>query len=404
LEKKRNTFYDDQPITNSNLFKINDISNAILEIILDNDVKTPFSICINGEWGSGKTSLLKLIQAKLENNSELTQEDNCKIKTLFFNAWEYERLDPVAALLYHIQQLYKTKTGKVKESLTGVEKVLFDIALKNNTNMKLKDIQSYFEQSISYVSTLREDIQEIVKEEGKLILLIDDLDRCIIDKTLEVLEALKLFLNVPNVIVILATDVEKLEKAWMLRYNNLSSSEEGLDQIDKIFQLKTALSEKEEIDLFDYMKELSTPYKKEIVKLIFLGCKSNPRRIKKVLNSLYFSEKFFEPIDDFQITVTILWYVLRISYPKFAKLIKDSVNPLIEMLIILYQFNNFGNFTTKVDHFMLQQNPSQSPSITLNKELSIPRNLIFIENDKSLNPETICVGKVCIKIIKHCKR
>ena len=218
-------YYDDEPVDDTILFKNDRISSIISDVVLDTQLHTPFAICINGEWGEGKTSLLKSIYNKVKTNIENNSAYGNQIKTLWFNAWEYERLDPVAALLYLIQDEYKGRQDKFRKTAKSVGLVLFDMAIRAHTNMSLKDMKEYFEQSVKSITSIRDDLGNLI-ENGRLIIFIDDLDRCIIEKTLEMLEALKIFLNAKNVVVVLAADIQKLERAWELRYNKLSSSTE----------------------------------------------------------------------------------------------------------------------------------------------------------------------------------
>jgi predicted KAP-like P-loop ATPase len=64
-------------------------TNAIVKMIKESIPK--FSIGIYGEWGSGKTTLMKSIEEKL------SQESNKDILTVWFNAWRYEREEPSQA-------------------------------------------------------------------------------------------------------------------------------------------------------------------------------------------------------------------------------------------------------------------------------------------------------------------
>lgn len=59
-------------------------------------IDKPFAICLNGEWGSGKTSLMYIVYEEFEERS------NDQLKVIWFDAWKYERLDPVLALLQKI--------------------------------------------------------------------------------------------------------------------------------------------------------------------------------------------------------------------------------------------------------------------------------------------------------------
>jgi predicted KAP-like P-loop ATPase len=63
-------------------------SDSIARIIMTSDPK--FAVGIYGEWGTGKTTMMKTIHNKLENKKE--------ILTVWFNAWRYEREDQFAVI------------------------------------------------------------------------------------------------------------------------------------------------------------------------------------------------------------------------------------------------------------------------------------------------------------------
>jgi len=73
--------------------------------LITNEIGVPFSLSIEGEWGSGKTFILKLLEKKLGAKG---------YPTIWFNPWEYERTDDVfLAFLKKLSQ--KFKEGDFKE-------------------------------------------------------------------------------------------------------------------------------------------------------------------------------------------------------------------------------------------------------------------------------------------------
>jgi predicted KAP-like P-loop ATPase len=102
--------YDDEPDTSSDLFNYSNYSTQITSFLVDERTPTPYVIALDGEWGSGKTSLIKrvytnLIDMKLEKN----------IEVVWFDAWAYERLDPAPSLMYTIAQEFGTRGNEFKD-------------------------------------------------------------------------------------------------------------------------------------------------------------------------------------------------------------------------------------------------------------------------------------------------
>lgn len=89
---------------------------------------------------------------------------------------------------------------------------------------------------------MRVFLEEILGNK-KVIILIDDLDRCSYKSMMEIFESIKLFLNIKGIITIVAADNEKLILARHHSYIGLENIE-GSQYFDKIFQLKLALPNK----------------------------------------------------------------------------------------------------------------------------------------------------------------
>ena len=78
-----NPIFTDSPETKQPVLDFPKFGSAITHIILNS---TPqFTLGIFGEWGSGKTTMMKLIQ------QEIKSQTSNQIQTLWFNAWRYER-------------------------------------------------------------------------------------------------------------------------------------------------------------------------------------------------------------------------------------------------------------------------------------------------------------------------
>lgn len=108
LKNDKLEFYIDEPDSESELFEFSWLSTTLSDIVL-RQIDTPFVISIDGDWGSGKTSLLKKTQKVLEDKIRRLPADNKKqiiedSRVIWFDAWDYERTDAVSGLLYKIQE------------------------------------------------------------------------------------------------------------------------------------------------------------------------------------------------------------------------------------------------------------------------------------------------------------
>ena len=204
---------------------------SIEDIILDDDL-LPASIGVYGDWGSGKSSLMHMCKKKLEAKDK-------KITCLLFNGWLFENYeDAKTAMLGTIlDEIGKKKRlpTKAKETLSGLYKSVDKLKLaKNVTKMgmdffltggigtitditlnqiknKIAGVQPDIDIEKIYDSVkdeldnkeFREDIRsfqsnfEKLLDESKisrLVIFIDELDRCRPDTILDSLEAMKIFM------------------------------------------------------------------------------------------------------------------------------------------------------------------------------------------------------------------
>jgi predicted KAP-like P-loop ATPase len=86
-----------------------------------------------------------------------------------------------------------------------------------------RETKSYHRRQLQYMEEFEATFKEAVslldeKGRGRLIVFVDDLDRCLPEKALEVLEAIKLFLEVPGVIFILGMDQDVIRQGIEARY------------------------------------------------------------------------------------------------------------------------------------------------------------------------------------------
>lgn len=183
------------------------------------------TMLINGKYGSGKTTILNFIEEKA------TMEES-DFKILRLNIWEEKLFDnPLFSLLHKISELeFIEENSNEKEKKTKSKKkwgARFKEAgwqlLKAFTKLDCKAIWKGDDNLIQEVNILDEytsykqavhTYKELLIEyceKDKIILLIDELDRCLPEYQIKALEVLHHFFDVPNLIVVIAMDKEQLK-------------------------------------------------------------------------------------------------------------------------------------------------------------------------------------------------
>lgn len=176
--------------------------------------KQSVSFSIQGTWGSGKSWIINKVYNELYDIQDF---DNCGSKYCIFtyNAWDYDYYDePLISLFISLyKQLNNENAVLIKNEETRKKVNAFFSTLKNDFIEDLKVIplveniisfkQNYDKQLENYDDTIRKydyhfDINQImeatikglnkISKEKSLVLFVDELDRCLPEYAIKVLE------------------------------------------------------------------------------------------------------------------------------------------------------------------------------------------------------------------------
>lgn len=299
----------------------------------------PFTIGVFGEWGTGKTSLMQMMQKKLD------QED--RVITVWFNAWRYENLDhPVVPLVAAIiRKLQENRTiwqelGKVGEDLIKtLRAIAYSFSIKARMSDPANPRGAFAEASLSgkemierfdnlkfdplLESTLYDKafdtLSKIRLPKGmKLVVFIDDLDRCFPDQAVKLLEAIKLILSQPGTIFFLGVARTVIEGYLQHRYEDEFGIKNfnGHKYLDKIVQLPFYVPDHaSRIDsLFtDTVGDLREqhPELERVLPIVKLVAQGNPRTLVRFLNNLIVDQAVSERMPDFERIPLAIFAVTR---------------------------------------------------------------------------------------------
>ena len=134
----------------------------------------------------------------------------------------------------------------------------------------------------------------------RIVVFVDDLDRCSPKKTLEVLESIKIFLGMEGFIYVIGISHDIVTKLIDIEYKE--SGIKGEQYIKKIIQIPITLPKWNNQDIIDLVKDF---VKKEIIddkytntideniELISTAIENNPREIKRFLNNFIVAFEIF---------------------------------------------------------------------------------------------------------------
>lgn len=260
------------------------------------ECQTPMSIAIQGDWGTGKTSTLNLLKKNLE-----ADKDTNGIKCVFFNTWQYSQFNMEDSLyVSFVHNLVKQCGGndEILRTVAAFGKLAFFKAVDWRFGTNASEILDGFEKAkkdqMESVSKLQKDFAKLVKRTGKrLVIFIDDLDRLNPEVAVELLEIIKLFVNVENSIFVLAIDYEVVVKGVRKKYGENLSEEKCRNFFDKIIQLpfKMPVERYNLTELVRKAVQEQTHMTDEGVNIVaeFISdvMGTNPRTFKRLVNAFF---------------------------------------------------------------------------------------------------------------------
>lgn len=287
----------DNPTTDDK-YGFNTYARYLTDSIIDTE-DLPFLMGIYGAWGSGKSSLMKMIQSLLEERD---------IKCIWFNPWKYDNKEDLwSALIQSI--LYKIEEENPNEELvknavelakkvawsfvkTGVSALTQGVISGENLDNVKDTLLKENEDKFKHINSFENDFGEVILEYtggSKLVVFVDDLDRCSPENAITVLESLKLFIGESNCVFVLGMDHRIVEQGIHHKYGEKISIS-GREYLDKIIQIPFYVPpvpfELLREHLEGYTK--AARYSEDIWNLIQISFKSNPRKTKRFVNSFYF--------------------------------------------------------------------------------------------------------------------
>lgn len=280
-------------------------------------------IALYGGWGSGKSTIMKtLMESELKHGKGelILQLDTNKYDSVFFEAWKYENDDNLALSLIHfiLDQIENKISVLIKkgaqESFKEIKSQLLSSA-KSALSAGLKELDvSMFGMKLNVGKVIGAGLDGISKEEGeiseykridnlkrkfeklendvlkdnlvkKIVIFIDDLDRCEAENVCDMLASIKNFVNLgKNVTFVVGVDKNAVTKALRFKYGN--DEEKAEEYLEKIFSFSTSVNKTNTINklIKQYFSSSTPELQKSIGEFFYCINFVTPRHVKKILN------------------------------------------------------------------------------------------------------------------------
>lgn len=370
----------------------------VIKNIIDNCQNEQLNIGLFGKWGVGKTTIINLLKNRIDNSEEYKtvmfecwkySNEPISLKRKFLLEVAKQTGEPVDELIESLyikgnrqinnQSILKSESN-LKKSIKGMFKgllfssviilfaeVIFYLFLLSRLHIEgqisiplffnaivagviyyvvkiLKDYTSNVtitksNENLESLEQFEKSFQKLIndfanKKSNKIIIFVDDLDRCQSKKVIEALETIKTFMNIKNCIFIIACDDAVLKKAL------IEEKIDDTDYLDKIFQIKLAIPPFRQEKIRDFTIKLLSSIDidipkeelKEIVHVLIYKNVMSPRKVKILLNNfilLYgiFKERLQENYFSANFTLDLKFLAkITVLQTEFTQLYYDLVN------------------------------------------------------------------------------
>lgn len=308
----------------------------------------PLSVSLDGPWGSGKTFFVKQAEMLIDSidsddefwkklRADLSEEDLAHIHDVipvYYDAWQNDNdTDPILSILYSIAEnegikkhasiSKKLDRGKVKETFENVLCLAADVGINPLASKALKSIKGVadswkgpelfnaYEKQQKANKDLRAAIEEFFvdirksqcsainldenKQElsrKKIIVFIDELDRCRPDFAVRLLERIKHYANLTNVIFVMSTNLTELQ--YMIR-NVYGEGFDAARYLDRFVDIHMTLPEIQENIIFSYFNIFSNEKNERVLRAVIQYFKMSFREISRYIKWYRMVELYENP-------------------------------------------------------------------------------------------------------------
>lgn len=316
----------DQPSTSGiDALGFHEVSQRLGELVITSRDSSPFTIGIDGGWGSGKSSLMMRLKFDLDRRDD--------VETVWFNAWTAEGKDVLESLIKSVLNRIDTnilRRAMKRRRLLTVSRVVVMFVLDIFRVRSLAD--ELWRQMQVNVET-RNEVQALVqstmddwmsKDSGLgrrlLVVFIDDLDRCSPASVLQVFEGMKLYLNASGFIFVIGYDKQIISRAISVELG-YEDHVTALDYLEKIVQFSYGITpptdDLAQALIDDYVTTANIGDLVESSERNFVIERSgrNPRRIKRFINNFVLTYQLDQEWREIGAESLLRALILQMYYP-----------------------------------------------------------------------------------------
>jgi len=247
----RLSLWSDEP-ARIDLLSFDAVAQTVADALLD-DSLDPVALGLSGSWGSGKTTVLNLIGDELDRRTSIGR----KVLVVRTDPWRYDPAtgakesfiaEVLGALDAEVDRSTST-TGKAKDLLVRLGKRIdwakaMKLAATTSIALQIPNVQDLMDlvrpsdgdpDGVRGLESFRDEFADLINSDDlkhirAVVVLVDDLDRCLPPTVVESLEAMRLFLAVPKMSFVIAADEDRVADAIRTQFKITGTPEEDSDR------------------------------------------------------------------------------------------------------------------------------------------------------------------------------
>lgn len=171
---------------------------------------TPYVMALEGGYGTGKTYFITRFCEYLK---KVNFDGDESIFAIYLNLWERDYIENPFPVIYS-QIISALKPGhelqkSIRDNAVKITKNLLKFGAKAFGGLDISELLPDPEQEKADLISFKQSMQQVIAEKGtKVVLVVDELDRCKPDYAVKALETLKHFFDIEGLFVILTTKLD----------------------------------------------------------------------------------------------------------------------------------------------------------------------------------------------------
>lgn len=207
------------------------------------------SVAVDGKWGSGKTFFIKQCKLVLdclndENDSSekrkilevVTQGKTEKLskisyKSVYFDAWKNDSdIDPIVSLSKSIATTTFNIKTKAKSVAFKAGEQLVKIAVEKIAKIDIGSLLDIFQTEENTEAEFKKELASLIPKDGRLVIFIDELDRCRPVYAVKLLERVQHFFDNEKITFVFAVNLYELKNTIQKLYGSNFNGDRYLDR------------------------------------------------------------------------------------------------------------------------------------------------------------------------------